>query len=265
MTVRVGVLGAGGRMGRAVCAAIDAAEGLELCCAVDRSGGETVAAGAPLRVATAPSALLDAGAEVAVEFTTAEAAVEHLSFLADAGIHAVSGTTGLPAAFLERLAERLQAPGSPNAVIAANFSISAVLMQHLAALAAPYFDQVEIVELHHDEKADAPSGTAVATAEAIASARAAAGAGALRPDPTRTLTLPGARGATGAAGIHVHAVRLPGLIAHQEVLFGALGQGLTIRQDTYDRSSFMPGVLLAIEQVRARPGLTVGLAALLGL
>jgi 4-hydroxy-tetrahydrodipicolinate reductase len=175
------------------------------------------------------------------------------------GIHAVVGTTGLTdddlAAFGEEFGD-----GGPNCIVAANFSISAVLMMRFAEIAAPYFDTAEIIELHHDAKADAPSGTALVTADKMAAASSAWSA-----DPTRTEVLPGARGGLGPAGIRVHSVRMRGMVAHQEVILGALGQTLTIRQDSYDRESFMPGVILACKHVADHDGLTIGLDGLLNL
>ena len=149
-------------------------------------------------------------------------------------------------------------------MVAANFAIGAVLLMRCCELVAPFMESVEVIELHHEHKRDAPSGTALHTAELIAGARRAADAGPLPPDPTTELVLEGARGGEGAGGVRVHSVRLPGLVAHEEVIFGALGQSLTLRHDAYDRRSFMPGVLLAVRRVPERPGLTVGLGALLG-
>lgn len=262
--------GATGRMGAEVCRAVEAADDLSLVAAIGRSGAgrplAEVVAGldSRLTVQTSLEAAAEAGAEVLVDFTSAGAAAAHLAWCATAGIHAVSGTTGLDAATLDRLAAAFAPAGAPNAVVAANFAISAVLLHRLAELAAPYFDGIEIVELHHERKRDAPSGTALETARRIVAARAAAGAGPLAPDPTEVEVLPGARGGEAPGGLRVHAVRLPGLVAHEEVLFGALGQSLTIRQDSYDRRSFMPGVLLAVRKVADVPGLTLGLDPLLG-
>ena len=176
------------------------------------------------------------------------------------GIHAVIGTTGLGEAALDELAAAFPASGGSGCVVAPNFAIGAVLMMRFAELAAPWFDTAEIIELHHDAKVDAPSGTAVSTATRMAAASNQWGA-----DPTRVETVEGARGGTGPGGIHIHSVRLRGLVAHQEVLLGGPGQSLTIRHDSYDRQSFMPGVLGAIRQVPERPGLTVGLDVLLGI
>ena len=186
-----------------------------------------------------------------------DAARENLRFCAEQGIHAVVGTTGFDETELGDLAKCF-AESRANAVIAPNFAIGAVLMMRFAELAAPYFETAEIIELHHDQKIDAPSGTAVLTAKRMAAASSEWG-----DDPTTTVVASGARGAT-VDGITVHSVRLRGLVAHQEVLLGTTGQSLSIRHDSYDRSSFMPGVLLAAKRVASRPGLTIGLDALLG-
>ena len=261
---RVGVFGAGGRMGRTVCAAVAAEPSLELVAAVDpyHAGIDLQQLGVSdtgLQVAGSADALVDADAEVAVDFTVLAAARKNLEWCADHGVHAVVGTTGFTPRVLTALKDRFER-STANAVIAPNFSVGAVLMMHFATLAAPYFDSAEIIELHHDEKVDAPSGTAVLTAE-----RMAAASGQWGDDPTREVVLEGARGGEGAAGIRVHSVRLRGVVAHQEVILGTTGQTLTIRHDSYDRSSFMPGVVLAVKAVGDRPGLTVGLDALLGL
>jgi 4-hydroxy-tetrahydrodipicolinate reductase len=194
----------------------------------------------------------------------ADAVRVNLPVYAREGIHAVVGTTGLGDAELEAAA-RLFADSAANAVVAANFAIGAVLLMRFCELAAPHMDGVEVIELHHDAKRDAPSGTARQTAAGIAAARVRAGSPALPADPTTEHGLAGVRGGEGPGGIRIHSVRLPGLIAHEEVIFGALGQSLTIRHDSYDRRSFMPGVLLAVRAVARRPGLTVGLEALLDL
>jgi 4-hydroxy-tetrahydrodipicolinate reductase len=268
--IRVGVVGGAGRMGREVCRAVQGAEDLTLAAVVDPAAEvDTVAAalaaevGAGGLVSSRPEVLVDAGVEVAVDFTVAEAARRTLPWLAERGVHAVVGTTGLGAEDLEVLGRAFT--GDPaNAVLAPNFAIGAVLLMRFSELAAPFMDGVEIVELHHDQKHDAPSGTALRTAARIAAARDEAGAPALF-DATTEVVLEGARGGTAQGGVRVHSVRLPGLLAHQEVIFGALGQSLTIRHDSYDRRSFMPGVLLAVRRVSEVPGLTVGLDALLGL
>jgi 4-hydroxy-tetrahydrodipicolinate reductase len=260
--IRVGVIGAGGRMGAEVCRAVAGAEDLALVAAVDPNhAGETLrdatGVAADLTIATDLTALQDAGAEVAVDFTHPSVVADNLRWLLDAGIHAVVGTTGLADGDLADLRER--AVASPaNAFIAPNFAIGAVLMMQFAAAAAQHLPYVEIIELHHDRKADAPSGTALRTAELIDEARTE------HPVPIGGDDAhPGARGVT-VRGIPVHSVRLPGLVAHQEVILGGLGQTLTIRHDSIDRSSFMPGVLLAVREVaELDDALVVGLEHLL--
>jgi 4-hydroxy-tetrahydrodipicolinate reductase len=241
-------------MGRTVCAAVAGDARTELVAAVDPGrAGETVEG---LTVAGDVAALVDAGAEVAVDFTIAAAARDTLSFLAQQGVHAVVGTTGFTD---EDVADFRSAFVTSNCVIAPNFAISAVLMMRFAELAAPYFDTAEIVELHHDAKVDAPSGTAVTTAE-----RMAAASPEWAEDLTQHEVYLGARGGAGPAGIRLHSVRMRGMVAHQEVILGAVGQTLTIRQDSYDRTSYMPGVLLAVTRIAEHPGLTLGLDAILG-
>ncbi len=277
--IRVAVLGAAGRMGRTVCAAVAACADLELVGAVDPSAigtelapGEAAAGpgpgggepAGPLVLSGRVEDLAEVRPDVVVDFTNAEAAVPALLWCAAHGVHAVSGTTGIDGGELERLGAAFAAPGSPNCVIAPNFAITAVLLLRFAEIAAVHLDSVEIVEFHHDAKRDAPSGTALETARRIAHARSRAG---LAPpvEPTATEVLAGVRGGVGSGGIHVHAIRLPGLVAHEEVVFGAPGQTLTIRQDSYDRSSFMPGVLAAVRAVASLEGLTIGLEPVLGL
>lgn len=266
--MRVGVFGAGGRMGRQVCQAVAEDPDLELVAAVDPAlAGIDLLQGtgvdAPgVQVGAGPDDLVRAGAEVAVDFTVASAAVDNLRWCAEQGIHVVAGTTGIGSAAVDDL-RRCFEQSSANGIIAANFAIGAVLMLRFAELAAPFMDGVEIIELHHDGKLDAPSGTAVTTAERLAAART--GAGLSWPsDRTETTVVHGARGGVGPGGIRLHSVRLPGLVAHQQVIFGAVGQTLTITHDATDRSSFMPGVLLAIRSVPTLPGLTLGLGPLLG-
>lgn len=267
---RVGVLGAGGRMGQAVCRAVTDDPDLELVAAVDPSMAgidlRQVLGGAAegLQISGSLDELERAGAEVAVDFTVAESAEANMRWCAAHAVHAVVGTTGIPERVVEDDLGPLFSGGEANCVLAANFAIGAVLMMRFAELAAPFMDAVEIIELHHDAKRDAPSGTALRTAERIEAARHDAGATAWPADPTTDTVLPGARGGSAPGGIHVHSVRLPGLVAHQEVVFGAQGQSLTVRHDAYDRSSFMPGVLLAVREVAQRPGLTIGLDSLLG-
>src|SRR5262245_43215644 len=263
--IRVGVFGAGGRMGSTVCRAVVEDPDLELVAAVDpqHAGIDLRQLGVPgaggLNVAAHHGAFLDAGAEVAVDFTVIDAARQNLAWCADNGVHAVVGTSGFEAPEVEALRQHFESASS-HAVIVPNFAISAVLMMRFAELAAPYFDTVEIIELHHDQKVDAPSGTAIATAE-----RMAAASPEWAPDPTTKTVLEGARGGAGACGIPIHSVRLRGLVAHQEVLLGTTGQSLTIRQDSYDRTSYMPGVVLAIKTIGSKPGLSFGLDALLDL
>jgi 4-hydroxy-tetrahydrodipicolinate reductase len=255
VATRVGVFGAGGRMGSTVCGAVAGDPTLELVAAVDpMHEGEAVAG---VTVAGTPRALADADAQVAVDFTAAEAAMDNLRWCAMHQVHAVVGTTGLVEADFQELRGLF---GASNCVVAPNFAIGAVLMMRFAELAAPFFETAEIIELHHDQKVDAPSGTALLTARRMAEASSEWAA-----DPTRVEVVPGARGGLGPADIHVHSVRLRGLVAHQEVLLGTTGQSLTIRHDSYDRNSFMPGVLLAIKAIADRPGVTVGLDTLLGL
>jgi len=202
---------------------------------------------------------LEAGADVAVDFTVASAARNTLPWLGEHGIHAVVGTTGFSA---EDLAAFQQAFTRSNCIVAANFAIGAVLMMRFAEIAAPLFDTAEIIELHHDAKADAPSGTAVTTAQRMAAARNEPWA----PDPTKHEVYEGARGGTGPSGIHVHSVRMRGMVASQEVILGTTGQTLVLRHDTFDRASFMPGVVLACKRIATHPQrFTVGLEPLLGL
>ena len=262
--IRVGVFGAAGRMGATVCRAVLDDPELELVAAVDplHAGIDLRQLGveAPsMQVAPSCDALADAGAEVVVDFTVVDAARKNLEWCADHGVHAVVGTTGFTPADLDDFRTRFDA-STANAVIAPNFAIGAVLMIRFAELAAPYFETAEIIELHHDQKVDAPSGTAMLTAE-----RMAAASDDWASDPTTKTVVDGARGGVTEGGIRVHSVRLRGLVAHEEVLLGTTGQSLTIRHDSYDRTSFMPGVLLAVRAVRERAGLTIGLDPLLGL
>ncbi len=246
--IRVGVLGARGRMGQQVCAAVDAAEDMDLVAMVD--AGDWL------------FSVADAGAQVLVDFTHPDVVMDNIRFAIDQGIHAVVGTTGLTAERLDIIREWLDDTSELGVLVVPNFAIGAVLTMHFARLAARYYESAEVVELHHPEKVDAPSGTAMRTAEIIAAARGEAGLGAV-PDAT-TQCRDGARG-TEVDGIHVHALRVAGLVAHQEVVFGTRGETLTLRHDSLDRVSFMPGVLLAVRQIASQPGLTVGLEALLGL
>jgi 4-hydroxy-tetrahydrodipicolinate reductase len=244
--IRVGVLGARGRMGVEVCKAVEAADDLDLVAMIDQGDWLFNAS--------------DAGAEVVVDFTTPDVVMDNLHWCVDQGINAVVGTTGFTEQRLDRVRSWLSHKPEVGVVVAPNFGIGAVLMMQFAARAARYFDSVEIIEQHHPNKLDAPSGTAAHTARLVAAARVAAGMGPM-PDATKD-EAPGARG-TDVDGVRVHSVRAAGLVAHQEVLFGAVGETLKIRHDSYERTSFMPGVLLAVRSVRSRPGLTVGLDALL--
>ncbi len=262
MTVRVGVFGAGGRMGTTVCRAVAGDPELELVGAIDpyHSGLDlrhVTGVDVDLHILPDPTALPEDEVDVVVDFTVLDAARKNLDWAAEHGVHAVVGTTGFTRADHDRLRASFT---RSNCVIAPNFAIGAVLMMRFAELAARWFDTAEVIELHHDAKVDAPSGTALLTV-----ARMAAASDRWAADPTSTETLPGARGAKGPGGIPIHAVRLRGLVAHQEVLLGTTGQTLTIRHDSYDRNSFMPGVLLAVKAVADHPGVTVGLDTLLGL
>ena len=244
--LRVGVFGAAGRMGTQVCRAVEAADDLELVAAVDAGESRDEAA---------------ARAEVVVDFTTPDVVLENIAWCLERDIAVVVGTSGFTTERLDEVRGLLQ-QRSGSVLVAPNFSIGAVLMMHFAEQAARFFESAEVIEHHHPDKVDAPSGTALATVGRIAAGRAAGGLG---PVPDATTSDPhGARGAT-VEGIHVHGVRLRGLVAHQEVLFGTTGETLTIRHDSFDRASFMPGVLAAVRAVRGRPGLTVGLESLLGL
>jgi 4-hydroxy-tetrahydrodipicolinate reductase len=253
--IRVGVFGAGGRMGSTVCRAVTEAPDMELVAAVD-PGAAGIAPG-DVALAAEAHQLEAAGAEVAVDFTVLDAARENLRWCAAHGVHAVVGTTGFRDAELAELAELFERSPA-NAIIAPNFAIGAVLMMRFSEMAAPFFETAEIIELHHDHKADAPSGTAARTAQ-----RMAAASKDWAEDPTTTVIAEGARGGA-IEGIPIHSVRMRGMVAHQEVLLGTEGQTLSIRHDSYDRSSFMPGVLLAVRKVAETPGLTVGLDAILG-
>jgi 4-hydroxy-tetrahydrodipicolinate reductase len=240
--MKVGVLGARGKVGSEVCRAVEAAEDMELVAQVD--AGDDV------------ETLVSAGAEAVVDFTHPDVVMDNLEFCIDHGIHAVVGTTGFDDGRLETLRRWLEAAPGTGVLVAPNFSIGAILMMRFAAQAAPFFESVEIVELHHPTKADAPSGTARRTAQLVADARREAGLGPV-PDATST-ALEGARGAE-VAGIRVHGLRIRGLVAHQEVILGGVGETLTIRHDSLDRASFAPGVLVGLRAIGTHPGLTVGL------
>jgi 4-hydroxy-tetrahydrodipicolinate reductase len=241
-------------MGREVCRAVAAAEDLELVAAVDPDNNGLDAEG--LRIGATLDGLVAAGSEVAIDFTHPSAVMPNTRWCLRNGIHAVVGTTGLTPADLDELRGLADGAGA-NCVVAPNFALGAVLLLRFAAEAARYFDAAEVIELHHEGKVDAPSGTAIATARAIGAARTGTWSA-----PQSVGTYAGARG-TEIDGVRVHAVRLPGLVAHEEVLFGGPGQTFSLRHDTMDRTAFMPGVLMAVRAVGRRPGLTLGLDALL--
>jgi 4-hydroxy-tetrahydrodipicolinate reductase len=244
--MRVAVLGSKGKVGATMVQAVQAAEDLTLSAEVD--------AGDPL------SLLTDNKTEVVIDFTHPDVVMGNLKFFIDNGIHAVVGTTGFTDERLQQVRAWLAAEPDVSVLVAPNFAIGAVLSMHFARQAAPFYESVEVIELHHPHKADAPSGTAARTAALIAEARKE-----LPPNPdATTASLPGARGAD-VDGVPVHSVRLAGLVAHQEVLFGTAGETLTIRHDSMDRTSFVPGVLLAVRRVAEHPGLTVGIESLLNL
>ncbi len=271
--MRVGVVGAGGKMGREVCRAVAGAPDLDLVAAVDPAhAGATLdtlagAGAGTLRISDEIGDLKVAGAQVVVDFTRIDGARGTLATCAAEGMHVVVGTTGFNQEDLADLRRQFAGPdaGAPNCILAANFAIGAVLMMRFAELAAPWFEGAEIIELHQAAKLDAPSGTARQTAERMAAARSSSGSVPFPADSTVTMALDGARGGAGPGGVRIHSVRLPGLVAHQEVIFGAVGQSLTIRHDSYDRVSFMDGVVLAVRSVADRPGVTIGIESLLGL
>ncbi len=246
--LRVGVIGARGRMGAEICKAVDAAEDLDLVATV--SAGDWM------------FSLADAGSQVVVDFTNPDAVMDNIRFCIDQNIHIVVGTSGISEDRLDTIRGWLVHKPEIGVMVVPNFAIGAVLMGRIAREAARFFQSAEIIELHHVGKVDAPSGTANATAREIAAARDLAGLGEI-PDAT-TNQVDGARGAV-VEGIHVHSIRMPGLVAHQEVIFGTEGETLTIRHDSLHRSSFMPGVLLAIRAISHRPGVSIGLEPLLGL
>ena len=244
--MRVAVLGSKGKVGATMVRAVESAEDLSLSAEVDADD--------PL------SLLTDNNTEVVIDFTHPDVVMTNLQFLIDNGIHAIVGTTGFTEERLQQVRSWLAAKGGVSVLIAPNFAIGAVLSMHFAQQAAPFYESVEVIELHHPHKADAPSGTAARTAALIAEARKG-----LPPNPDATTTsLPGARGAD-VDGVPVHSVRLAGLVAHQEVLFGTEGETLTIRHDSMDRTSFVPGVLLAVRRIAEFPGLTIGIESLLNL
>jgi 4-hydroxy-tetrahydrodipicolinate reductase len=256
VTIKVGVLGAAGRMGNTVCDAVEGDAELELVVRIDPAGGDGIE--------TSVDALSAAGAEVVVDFTQPKSVMENIRACVAQGVHCVVGTTGFTESDFAELRTLLEG-GSANVFIAPNFSIGAVLMMHFSKQAARYLGSVEITEQHHTNKLDAPSGTATKTARDIAEVWKQHGrppGGEAHPDEHETIT--GARGAD-ADGIHIHAMRVLGRLAHQEVVFGGPGENLTIRHYTMDRTSFMPGVLRAVKAVSSHPGLTIGLEQLLDL
>ncbi|MDK8240937.1 4-hydroxy-tetrahydrodipicolinate reductase [Corynebacterium coyleae] len=246
--IKVGVLGAQGKVGSAVVAGVKKADDLEL--AVEINKGDSL------------QTLVDEGVDVIVDFTTPNAVMDNLEFCINNGIHCVVGTTGFDDARYQQVRDWCAANEGVGVLIAPNFAISAVLTMAFARQAAPFFESAEVVEFHHPNKLDAPSGTAVKTAQGIAQARKEAGMGAM-PDATEQ-ALDGSRGAD-VDGVPVHAVRMQGMVAHEEVIFGTTDQSLTIRQDSYGRESFVPGVLTGVREVANRPGLTIGLDEYLGL
>lgn len=246
--MQVGVVGARGKVGQVVCAAVADAQDMDLVAQIDL--------GDPLQT------LVDSGARAIVDFTHPDAVMDTLEFCIAHHIHAVVGTTGFDETRLSQLRDWLGEAPTSGVLIAPNFSIGAILMMEFATKAAAFYESVEVVELHHPDKADAPSGTARRTAELIAAARQVAGLTA-PPDATST-ELPGARGAD-VSGIRVHGLRIRGMVAHQEVVFGGTGETLTIRHDSMDRASFTPGVLTGLREIGAHPGLTVGLEHYLNL
>jgi 4-hydroxy-tetrahydrodipicolinate reductase len=246
--IRVGVLGALGKVGSEVCRAVEEADDTELVARIDADDEL--------------DDLVTSGAQVVVDFTHPDVVMDNLEFCVDHGLHAVVGTTGFDDDRLETLQGWLADAPGVGVLIAPNFSIGAILMMRFAATAAPFYESVEVVELHHPDKADAPSGTARRTAQLIAAARREAGSGPI-PDATSS-SLDGARGAD-VDGVRVHGLRIRGLVAHQEVVLGGLGETLTIRHDSLDRASFTPGVLVGVRAIGSHPGLTVGLETFLDL
>lgn len=246
--IKVGVLGAKGRVGSAVVAGVQKADDLELAAEIDH--GDDL------------QQLVDSGVEVIVDFTTPNSVMDNLEFCINHGIHCVVGTTGFDDERYQQVRDWCAANEGVGVLIAPNFAISAVLTMAFARQAAPFFESAEVVEFHHPNKLDAPSGTAVKTAQGIAKARKDAGMGEM-PDATEQ-ALDGSRGAD-VDGVPVHAVRMQGMVAHEEVIFGTTDQSLTIRQDSYGRESFVPGVLTGVREVADHPGLTIGLDEYLGL
>ncbi|QHC02532.1 4-hydroxy-tetrahydrodipicolinate reductase [Epidermidibacterium keratini] len=246
--MKVAVVGSRGKVGQQIVAGVEDADDLELVAQVDADDSL--------------DALTAAGTQVIVDFTHPDAVMETLKFCIDAGIHCVVGTTGFTEQRLDQVREWLGDDPQVGVLVAPNFAIGAVLMMHFSKIAAPYYETAEVIELHHPTKADAPSGTAARTAAQIAQARAEAGLGPM-PDATST-GLDGARGAD-VDGVRVHAVRMRGMVAHQEVIFGTQGEVLTLRHDSMDRTSFVPGVLLGVRNIAEHPGLNVGIESFMDL
>lgn len=257
--MKVAVAGAAGRMGREVCRTVALEKGMELVCAFDPVGAGTPLkslvpeAETPLEVVADREGMLESGAEVMVDFTVAEAARENIPFALSHGIHVIAGTTGFAGSDIDDWRKLAEGSGA-HCLIAPNFAIGAILLMRFAAEAAKYMPDCEIIELHHPYKLDAPSGTARLTANKVAAAIEKVDA----PVEGETASSAASRGMT-VKGIPVHSVRLPGMVAHQEIIFGGQGQTLTIRHDSLDRSSFMPGVVFALHRISEHPGLTVGL------
>ena len=247
--IRVGVTGARGKMGAEVCRAVEAADGLELAASIDPGSTDCYSSIGDLDPSTV---------DVIIDFTVLEASRVVLSWCAANGVHAVVGTTGFTDADIDGFERGFT---SSNAVIAPNFAIGAVMMMRMSEMAAPYFQTAEVIEYHHNAKKDAPSGTALMTAQRIEAAKTASNT-SWDADPTENEVVPGARGGK-VGGVGVHGIRMHGMVAHQEVVFGTTGETLTIRHDSLDRLSFMPGVVLATRAVGDRPGLTLGLDSLL--
>lgn len=265
--MRIGVFGAGGQMGTTVCRAVADDPELELVSAIDpRLSGidlsqVTGIVGTGLEISASKESLVATKAQVAVDFTSAEVAFENMMWCAKHNIHGVVGTTGLSGSQMEEL-ENAFNKSKANCILAPNFAIGAVLMMRFSEIASIFFDTVDIIELHHDRKVDAPSGTAMETARRVAKFRETSQK-PFASDPTEKTVLEGARGGRYEQGLHVHSLRVRGMVAHQEVILGTLGQTLTIRHDSYDRTSFMPGVLLAVKSVASVSGLVIGIDELI--
>lgn len=265
--MRIGVFGAGGQMGTTVCKAVADDQELALVAAIDpRLSGidlsqVTGITGTGLEISAARESLIESRAQVAVDFTSAEVAYENMIWCAKHNIHGVVGTTGLSRQHVSELSDAFE-KSNANCILAPNFAIGAVLMMRFSEMASVFFETVDIIELHHDKKVDAPSGTAMETARRISQFRDIS-SNPFAEDPTTTTVLEGARGGVYEQGVHLHSLRVKGMVAHQEVILGTLGQTLTIRHDSYDRTSFMPGVLLAIKSVGSVSGLVFGMDSLI--